>query len=158
MSRNIGKNTLIEEGVTIGEGTFIWNFVHIRQGAKIGKNCNIGDYVYIDQGVEIKDNTKIQNHVSVYRGVELGEGVFLGPNCITTNDLYPKSKGVWELSKTVIKDGASIGAGAIILPGITIGQGALVGAGAVVTKDVPDNAIVVGNPAKILRYRNDTSK
>jgi len=141
---------IIEDNVEIGEGTRIWHFAHVRAGAKIGRNCNIGKGVYIDAGVEIGDRVKIQNFVSVYRGVKVEDDVFLGPHATLTNDLYPRSFNEdWEVVPTLIKKGASIGANATIVCGVTIGEYAMVGAGAVVTKDVPPHALVYGNPARV---------
>lgn len=145
--------SVIEEGAEIGENTRIWHFVHVRKGAKIGRNCNIGKDVYIDVGVRIGDNVKIQNFVSVYRGVVLEDDVFVGPHATFTNDLYPRSYNVeWEVVQTLVKRGASIGANATIVCGVTIGEYAMVGAGAVVTKDVPPHGLVVGNPARLVGF------
>jgi len=141
---------VVEEGAEIGEGTKIWHFAHVRSGAKIGRYCNIGKDVYIDVGVEIGDYVKIQNGVSVYRGVKLEDYVFVGPYAVFTNDKYPRAFSTnWEVIPTLVKKGASIGANATIVCGITIGEYAMVGAGAVVTKDVPDYGLVLGNPAKL---------
>lgn len=157
----IGNFTLLEDGVTIGDGSKVWHFCHIRNNVQIGKNCILGNYVFVDSGVTIGDETKIQNYVPVYHGVEIEEGVFLGPNALTTNDMIPRSRteeGVvkggedWEVSAIHICKDASIGAGAVLRPGIRIGEKALIGAGAVVTKDVPAGAVVVGNPGRILKY------
>jgi UDP-2-acetamido-3-amino-2,3-dideoxy-glucuronate N-acetyltransferase len=139
------------EDAEIGEGTNIWHFVHIRKGAKIGKNCNIGKSVYIDTGVEIGDNTKIQNFATIYHGAKIGKNVFIGPHACFTNDIYPRAN-IWneeKVAKTIVKDGASIGANSTIIADITIGKNALIGAGSVVTKDVPDYALIYGNPARI---------
>jgi len=157
----IGNFTLLEDGVTIGDGSKIWHFCHIRNNVQVGKNCILGNYVFVDSGVKIGDETKIQNYVPVYHGVEIEEGVFLGPNALTTNDMIPRSRTEegevkggtdWEVSAIHICKDASIGAGAVLRPGIRIGEKALIGAGAVVTKDVPAGAIVVGNPGKILKF------
>ncbi len=146
----IHPTAIVEEGARIGEGTRIWHFVHIRKGAKIGKNCNIGKGVYIDVNVEIGNNVKIQNFVSIYRGVKIEDDVFIGPHATFTNDLYPRSFNEdWELVPTLVKKGASIGANATIVCGITIGEYAMIGAGAVVTKDVPPFGLVYGNPARL---------
>ncbi|HEY6411639.1 MAG TPA: acyltransferase [Ktedonobacteraceae bacterium] len=141
----------------IGAGTRIWHQAHIREYAHIGETCNIGKGVYIDAHVHIGSNAKIQNHVSIFEGVTLEDGVFVGPHVCFTNDLAPraitptgklKSADDWEITPTLVQYGASIGAGAIILCGITIGKFALVGAGSVVTRDVPPHALVFGNPAR----------
>ena len=135
----------------IGEGTNIWHFVHVRKNARIGKNCNIGKGVYIDTNVEIGNNCKIQNFATIYQGVTLGNDVFIGPHACFTNDSYPRAS-IWgeeKLVKTLVKDGASIGANSTIIAGITIGKFAMVGAGAVITKDVVDYGLVFGNPAEL---------
>jgi len=140
---------IVEEGAGIGSGSRIWHFAHVRN-ARLGKNCTIGKGVYIDDGVAIGDNVKIQNFVSVYRGVVIADDVFVGPSVTFTNDLYPRA-WIWNdkrLAKTAVGKGASIGANATIISGITIGEYAMVGAGAVVTKDVAPHQLVYGNPAK----------
>ena len=147
----IHETAIVEEGAQLGEGTRVWHFAHIRKGAKIGKNGNIGKDVYIDTNVIIGDNCKIQNFASLYHGLIIGNNVFIGPHVCFTNDLFPRAS-IWNeerLVKTVVKDGASIGANSTIIAGITIGESAMVGAGAVVTKDVPNHALVFGNPAQI---------
>lgn len=140
----------------VGAGTRIWRQAHVREYAHIGETCNIGKGVYIDARVRIGSNVKIQNHVSVFEGVTLEDGVFIGPHVCFTNDLLPraitpdgrlKSADEWEITPTLVKYGASIGAGSIIICGITIGEFALVGAGSVVTRDVSPHALVFGNPA-----------
>ncbi len=141
---------------TVGVGTRIWRQVHIREHARIGESCNIGKGVYIDAHVQIGSNVKIQNNVSIFEGVTLEDGVFIGPHVCFTNDMAPraitpdgrlKSADDWEITPTLVKYGASVGAGAIIVCGITIGSFALVGAGSVLTRDVPPHALVYGNPA-----------
>ena len=148
------------EDAEIGEGTNIWHFVHVRKGAKIGKKCNIGKGVYIDVNVVIGDNCKIQNFATLYDGVTVGNDVFIGPHVCFTNDSYPRAL-LWDenrLVKTMINDGASIGANSTILAGITIGRYALIGAGSVVTKDVPDYGLIFGNPAKLKGFACECGK
>jgi len=123
----------------------------VRKGARIGKNCNIGKGVYVDTNVEIGDNCKIQNFATVYQGVKIGNDVLVGPHVCFTNDMYPRAS-LWDderLVKTVVKDGASVGANSTIVAGVTIGKYAMIGAGAVVTKNVPDYGLVFGNPARL---------
>lgn len=147
----------IIESKTIGQGTKIWHFSHIMAGAKIGKNCIIGKYVSIEKNVVIGNNVKIQNHVSVFEGVIIEDCVFVGPCVAFTNIKKPRIRKPGQRPKrylkTTIQKDASIGANATILPGITIGQGAMIGAGAVVTKDVPANITVIGNPARKLEKK-----
>lgn len=142
-----------EEQPEIGEGTKIWHFTHIRSGAKIGKNCVIGQGCYIGEKAVIGDGCKIQNNVSIYSEVTLEDNVFVGPSVVFTNDKNPRAEypkhGKWL--STLIKKGVTIGANATLLP-VIIGRYAMIGAGALVTKDVPDNAVVVGNPAKITSW------
>lgn len=157
MSTFIHPSSAIDEEVRIGEGTKIWHFCHIQKNAKIGKNCVLGQNVNVAESVSIGNNVKIQNNVSIYEGVEIEDEVMLGPSCVFTNDRYPTPGVEWIISKTRIKKGASIGANATIVCGVTIGENALVGAGAVVTKDVPDNEVWVGNPARFLR-KNEPEK
>lgn len=142
----------------IGPGTRIWNHCQVRENARLGRGCVLSKDVYVDAGVEIGDYCKIQNGISVYHGVTLEAGVFCGPHMVFTNDRNPrainpdgslKSAADWSLSETRVRRGASIGAGAIIVCGVTIGQWAMVGAGAVVTRDVPDYGLVYGNPARL---------
>ena len=141
----------------IGAGTRIWHQAQVREGAVIGAQCNIGKGAYIDRDVVLGDRVKVQNRASIYRGVTIENGVYIGPHVSFSNDRYPravnpdgsaKSDGDWELVPTLVCEGASIGAGAVVLPGVTIGRWALVGAGAVVTRDVPEQALVTGNPAR----------
>jgi UDP-2-acetamido-3-amino-2,3-dideoxy-glucuronate N-acetyltransferase len=141
----------------VGEGSRIWRQAHVREHASIGETCNVGKGVYIDAHVRIGSNVKIQNHVSIFEGVTIEDGVFIGPHVCFTNDLLPraitpdgklKSADDWEITPTLVKYGASIGAGSVIVCGITIGEFALVGAGSIVTKDVPPHALVFGNPAR----------
>lgn len=144
---------VVDDGAEIGEGTKIWHFAHVRGSAKIGKSCNIGKDVYIDADVVIGNNVKIQNGVSVYHGVTIEDDVFCGPHMTFTNDMYPRSFGSnWEVFKTLVKRGASIGAHATIVCDITLGEYCMVGSGAVVTRDVPAYGLVVGNPARLVGY------
>lgn len=150
MSAYIHPSSFIDKDVEIGEETKIWHFCHIQSGAKIGKKCSLGQNVNISNNVVIGDYCKIQNNVSIYEGVELEDGVFCGPSCVFTNDLTPRArypKGHENYKKTLIKEGASIGANATIVCGHTVGRYAMIAAGAVVTKDVPDYCLVAGVPA-----------
>lgn len=143
-SKNIGKNTNI------------WQFCVILPDAKIGENCNVCANVFIENDVKIGSNVTIKCGVQLWDGISVEDNVFIGPNVTFTNDLYPRSKHYPEnFSKTIIKQGASIGANATILCGITIGENAMIGAGSVVTKDVPANEIWLGNPARFIRKIND---
>lgn len=157
----IHSSAQVSPEAKIGEGTKIWNQAQVRERAQLGKNCIISKNVYIDFEVKIGDNVKIQNNVSVYHGVTLESGVFVGPHVCFTNDKLPrainpdgspKSAEDWTLSKTIVKEGASIGAHSLIMCGITLGRFSLIGAGAVVTKDVPDHGLAVGLPAKLIGF------
>ena len=146
----VHESSVVDEGVTIGAGTRIWHFCHIQTGAVIGKNCSLGQNVNVSNHVRIGDGCKLQNNVSLYEGVELEDYVFCGPSCVFTNDLTPRArypKGSAGYKKTLIPEGASIGANATIVCGHTVGRWALIGAGAVVTKNVPDHALMLGVPA-----------
>lgn len=149
----VHESSYVDEDVVIGEGTKIWHFCHIQRGARIGRNCSFGQNVNISNNVVIGDGCKVQNNVSIYEGVELEDNVFCGPSCVFTNDLTPRAKypkGRAGYKKTLVKEGASIGANATIVCGHTIGKCAMVAAGAVVTKDVPDYALAAGVPARII--------
>jgi acetyltransferase-like isoleucine patch superfamily enzyme len=148
----------VSDEATIGDGTAIWLHCQVRPGARIGKNCNFGKGVYIDNDVEIGDNVKIQNYSSVYHGVTLEDGVFIGPHVCFTNDLRPrainpdgslKSTDDWVVTKTLVRKGAALGANSTIRCGVTVGEWAMVGSGSVVTKDIPANGLVYGNPARL---------
>jgi acetyltransferase-like isoleucine patch superfamily enzyme/dTDP-4-dehydrorhamnose 3,5-epimerase-like enzyme len=141
------------ESTTIGKNSRFWAFVHVLPGAVIGEECNICDHVFIENDVTIGNRVTIKCGVQVWDGVRLADDVFVGPNATFTNDAKPRSKpDSWHLEQTFVQERAAIGANATILPGLTIGKNAMVGAGAVVTKNVPANAIVVGNPAHIIGY------
>ncbi|MDR0763682.1 MAG: acetyltransferase [Bacteroidales bacterium] len=146
---SVHPTAVIDEGAQIGEGTDIWHFTHIMKDAVIGKNCNIGQNVFIASGVQIGNNVKIQNNVSLYDGVICEDDVFLGPSCVFTNVINPRStiSRKDKFCKTIVGKGATIGANATVVCGKKIGKYAFIGAGAVVTKDVPDYALVMGNPA-----------
>ncbi|MBE6443115.1 MAG: N-acetyltransferase [Alphaproteobacteria bacterium] len=136
----------------IGEGTNIWQFCVVLPDAKIGNNCNICSHCFIENDVVIGNNVTIKCGVQIWDGMRVEDNVFIGPNVTFCNDRYPKSRNKdWKLEPVIIKKGASIGANATILPGVTIGENAIVGAGSVVTKDVEANSIIVGNPAKLLK-------
>ncbi|MCC7429705.1 N-acetyltransferase [bacterium] len=141
------------ESETIGDNTRIWAFSHILKNVTIGEDCNFGDHSFVESGVKIGNRVTVKNGVAIWNGVTIEDDVFLGPNCVLTNDFYPRSKIYHaEDVKTLIKKGASIGANATIVCGITLGEYSLVGAGSVVTKDVPPFALVVGVPAKVIGY------
>lgn len=151
MNYFVHESSYIDEGVSIGDNTKIWHFSHVQSGVKIGSNCSLGQNVNISNNVIIGNGVKIQNNVSVYEGVELEDYVFCGPSMVFTNDLTPRSKypkGAEGYKKTLVKQGATIGANSTIVCGHTIGKWAMIAAGAVVTKDVPDYALMVGIPAK----------
>lgn len=138
----------------VGRGTRIWAFAHVLSGARIGRDCNICDHVFIENDVIIGDEVTVKSGVQLWDGIRLGDRVFVGPNATFCNDRFPRSKQYPAcFDETIVEDGASVGANATILPGITIGRNAMVGAGAVVTKSVPAHAVVVGNPAAIVGYQ-----
>ena len=145
----------------IGSGTKIWHQAQVREHAKIGDNCIIGKGVYVDFNVVIGNNVKIQNGAFIYHGVTIEDGVFIGPHVCLTNDKLPRAitpdgvpakDGDWEVGQILIKQGASLGAGVIVLPGVTVGRFAMVGAGAVVVRDIPDHGLVIGIPAKLMGF------
>ncbi len=139
----------VDETAIIGPGTKIWNLAQIRNDARIGEKCVISKNVYIDEHVSIGNGVKIQNNVNVYHGVTIEDDVFLGPSMTFTNDMYPRAFSTdWKITETIVRRGASIGANATIRCGVIIGEYATVGSGSVVTKDVPAQALMVGNPAR----------
>jgi len=156
----IHQTAEVDPSAIIGNNTKIWHLSQIRENVSIGDNCVIGKNVYIDTGVVIGNNCKIENNASLFHGLIIKNCVFVGPHVIFTNDKYPKainSDGSvktdldWTVGKTIVKEGASIGAGSIILPGVVIGANALIGAGSVVTKNVAPDSVVIGNPARPIK-------
>jgi UDP-2-acetamido-3-amino-2,3-dideoxy-glucuronate N-acetyltransferase len=161
MKARIHPTADVSPAATIGSGTSVWNFAQVREQADVGPECIIGSGAYIDAGVKIGARCKIQNHACVFHGFTLEDGVFLGPGALLLNDRLPrainldgtlKSAVDWTVSEGRVCEGAAVGGGAVVLPGITIGRFAMVGAGAVVTKDVPDHGLVIGNPARLAGY------
>ncbi len=148
---------IIDEGAIIGNASSIWHFSHLMKGCKIGNNCNIGQNVFIGNDVVLGNNVKVQNNVSLYSGVICEDDVFLGPSCVFTNVINPRSavSRKKEFKKTVIKKGATIGANATIICGVTINEFAFIGAGAVVTKNVDAYALVAGNPSKQIGWMSE---
>lgn len=151
------ETAVIDEGCRIGKGTKIWHFSHIMSGCEIGEKCNFGQNVVVSPGVVLGNNVKVQNNVSIYTGVICEDDVFLGPSMVFTNIRNPRSAVVRrdQYLKTLVRKGASIGANATIVCGITIGEYAFIGAGAVVAKDVPDYGLVVGNPSRLVGWMSE---
>ncbi len=147
----VHESSYVDEGTTIGAGTKIWHFCHVMPRVRVGRNCNVGQNVFIDSGVVVGDNVKIQNNVSIYTGVIIEDDVFLGPSMVFTNVANPRSHVPRkdEYRPTLVKRGASVGANATIVCGVTLGSYSFVGAGAVITRDVPDHAMVYGTPARV---------
>ncbi|MFH0732444.1 MAG: acyltransferase [Candidatus Omnitrophota bacterium] len=152
----ISNTAIVDKTARIGKGTVIWNFAQVMRGASIGENCMIGNGAFIDRNVSIGNNVKIHNKALVYRGVRIEDDCFIGPLVCFTNDKNPRNNKIRNITKPkwAVKKGASIGAGAVILADVNIGRYAMVAAGAVVTKDVPDYALVIGNPARLKGYVN----
>ena len=150
----VHPSSYVDDGVKIGRGTKIWHFCHILSGTVIGENCVVGQNCMIGPDVKVGDGCKIQNNVSLYKGVTLEDGVFCGPSCVFTNVINPRAfiERKDEFKPTLVKKGATIGANATMVCGNTIGRYALIGAGSVVTKDVPDYALVLGVPAKVVGW------
>lgn len=158
----VNEYAVVDGNVEIGEGTKVWHFSHIQSGSKIGKNCVFGQNVNVGNNVIIGDYCKVQNNVSIYEGVTLENYVFCGPSMVFTNILDPKCKypqvGAQFYIKTLVKEGASIGANATIVCGNTLGKHCMIGAGSVVTKDVPDYALVVGTPGRVVGWVSEAGK
>jgi acetyltransferase-like isoleucine patch superfamily enzyme len=154
----------VDPTATLGAGTRIWHYAQVREGVVMGEECVLGKNAYVDEHVRVGNRVKIQNNASVFSGCTLEDGVFIGPHACLTNDRHPRSinpdgvlKGAsdWEGGRILVRTGAAIGAGAIVVTGVSIGRWALVGAGAVVVRDVPDHGLVVGNPARLIGYVGD---
>jgi len=158
----VNEHAVVDDGVEIGEGTKVWHFSHIQKGSKIGTNCVFGQNVNVGNNVTIGNYCKVQNNVSIYEGVTLEDYVFCGPSMVFTNILDPKCKypqvGAQFYIKTLVKEGASIGANATIVCGHTVGKHCMIGAGSVVTKDVPDYALVIGNPGRVVGWVSEAGK
>ena len=153
----IANTAVVAPDAIVGPATRVWHFAQIREGARIGAQCNVGKGVYVGAGVVVGDRCKIENNASLFEGLTVEDRVFIGPHVVFTNDRTPRATNPdgtlqtaddWTVGKTTVRRGASIGAGAVIIPGLDIGRYAMVGAGAVVTHDVPAHAVVVGNPAR----------
>ena len=153
----IAETAVVSEDAIIGPATRVWHFAQVREGARIGAQCNIGKGVYVGAGVVIGDRCKVENNASLFEGLTVEDAVFIGPHVVFTNDMRPRATNPdgslqtaadWTMERATVRRGASIGAGAIIIPGLEIGRYAMVGAGAVVTHNVPAHALVVGNPAR----------
>jgi len=146
----VHPTAVVDKTAIMGDGTKVWHFVHVRENAEIGRGCVLGDFVYVGRGVKIGNGVKLENRATVYGRVKIEDKVFVGPHVTFTNDLYPRSFSTdWKIVPTLVKKGASIGAGAVVMCGVTIGEYAMIGAGSVVTKNVPSHAIVYGNPAEV---------
>ncbi len=146
----VHPTAVVEKTARIGEGTKVWHFAHVREKAEIGRECVLGHSVYVGRGVKIGNHVKLENRANVYQGVTIEDNVFVGPHVTFTNDPYPRSLSTdWRVVPTLVKQGASVGAGAVILCGVTIGEHAMIGAGSIITKDVPPQALMCGNPATI---------
>ncbi|HVD03106.1 MAG TPA: acyltransferase [Candidatus Dormibacteraeota bacterium] len=148
----IHPTAVVEEGAELAEGAKVWHFAHVRSGARIGADTQVGKSCYVDAGVVIGERCKIQNFVSVYAGVTLEDEVFVGPSAVFTNDLYPRAVGPWEITPTLIKRGASLGANCTIVCGVEVGEYSMVAAGSVVTKSVGEYELVAGVPARRIGY------
>tara|TARA_Y100000748_G_C15270002_1_gene400255 strand:+ start:80 stop:655 length:576 start_codon:yes stop_codon:yes gene_type:complete len=156
----IHETAIVDKGAQIGDGTKIWHFSHVMPSAKIGENVTIGQNCFIGENVTIADNVKIQNNVSLYDGIIVEENVFIGPSAVFTNDKKPRSEypSNKKYDKTFIKRGATIGANSTVVCGVTLNEYCFLGSGTVVTKDIPNNALVVGNPAKIIGWVGESGE
>jgi len=157
----IHETAEVSPGAVIGEGTLVWHHAQMREGARVGAGCILSKGVYVDRDVVVGDNVKIQNYALIYRGSTLADGVFVGPLACLANDRFPRAvtpegerKGDedWEVGRVTVERGASIGAAAVVLPGVRIGEWAMVGACALVARDVPEHGLVLGSPAKLAGY------
>ncbi len=159
MAARIHPTAEVSPKAVVGDGTSIWHWVQVREGARIGARCILGKDVYVDTDVAVGDDCKIENFATLYHGLTMGNGVFVGPHACFTNDMYPRAVSPnWEVIPTKVEDGASIGANATILCGLTVGKNAMVAAGAVVTKDVPAHALVAGVPAHVIGWVCDCGR
>ncbi len=156
----VHPSAIVDDGAAIGADTKIWHFCHVLSGSRIGAGCVLGQNVMVGPDVEVGDGCKIQNNVSVYKGVTLEAEVFCGPSCVFTNVLTPRAfvERKDEFKPTLVRQGATIGANATILCGVTVGRYAMIGAGAVVTRDIPDHALVVGNPSRRIGWVSRTGE
>lgn len=157
----VHPSATVEDGATIGSGTKVWADVQIRTGASVGRNCVFGRNSFVDADVSVGDNVKVQNNASLYEGLDVADGAFIGPHVVFTNDKIPrainpdgtlKSADDWLLGRTRVETGAAVGANTVVVTGVTIGRWSMVGSGSVVTKSVPDHALVLGNPARIVGW------
>ena len=146
----VHPTAVVDQTAVIGDGTKVWHFAHVRENAEIGRECVLGHCVYVGKEVKIGNCVKLENRATVYRGVEIEDRVFVGPHVTFINDPYPRSFSTdWKIVPTLVREGASIGAGTVVMCGVTIGEYAMIGAGSVVTKDIPSHAIAYGNPAEV---------